>query len=117
MTGTKMTTIGREHVGGEHTNPTEDEKREFTIISSGHGSRFRYDGLDPKNPPPPETWMTQTEAEEKVQDLELNGDTIGLRCLVVHAPTHRLVPSGEIFECKFGDSDGRNCYQIEYGLG
>lgn len=92
---------------------------EFTIVTSGHGSRFRYDGTDPKNPPEGPQQSLE-EAITKAQWLEGYGDTIGLRCMVVHVPTRRVFwpeDTGEVFECHFGEPHYPGSYREQFGLG
>jgi len=92
----------------------EDEV--FTIVTSGHGSRFRYEGMDPCSPPE-EGHLSLAAAIEKAQYLEGYGDTIGLRCQVVHVDTAIIFwpHAGKVFEPKFGSAEDHP--GAKYGLG
>lgn len=92
----------------------------YTIVTAGHGSRYRFDGDDPKSPPPDER-MTLEEAIEKAIGLEIYGDTVGLSCMVVHIDTFEIVWPARVteryFTPEFGDPWPDGAWQAKAHLG
>ena len=92
----------------------------YTIAASGHGSHFRFDGLDP-NSPPPGPHLELEEAVTKARGLESYGDTIGLSCLVIHAETLEIAwpeaRAGQVFVPEFGTAHRPGSAGALTGLG
>jgi hypothetical protein len=54
----------------------DDAERNYVTVSSGHGSRYRFDGADPINPPAG-PYMTKAEADAEGDAWTGYADTIG----------------------------------------
>jgi len=67
--------------------------RAYSVVASGGGSSYRFDGPDPERPPLP--LVSLREAREQADWWNGHADTIGGDALVVHIPTGRcFTPQG-----------------------
>lgn len=60
------------------------EPREYAVVYSAHGSRYRFDG-DPDIPPA--ELLTKQEADKAAVDWECTADTVGGGAIVIHVPS------------------------------
>ncbi len=86
--------------------------KEYVVMSSGHGSPYRFayqDGDFNVCPPPADRWITKEQAEADCEQWRGSADTIGGQAVVVHVPTYLKTNQG-VSADKLGWSyDGVTC--------
>ncbi len=67
--------------------------RDYQVMSSGHGSSYRFDGLDPDKPTLPN--ITLLAACIESINWELTADTIGGRAQIYRVSTKEIIDLGK----------------------